>query len=318
VSPSDPTGQKHGQRPCFDLDDSELVRRVSALHHHGCETLGSLLVYLGEMDRRRLYANAGFDSMHAWCVRKLGMSDQAAFKRVRVARLCRKLPAIIERVRAGSLHLSGLVVLCPHLTDANYTELLDAAAGKTRREIERLLAVRSPKPDAPTSIRRLPARRPPAGPALPVVAPQAEPSRDEVAASSDRRGDDKAASTPHEDRARPRQALVTAPAPSSVSGTSTGVARVAEPAPRPSTRATRIRRDAPGTPARASTTPPSCRVASMVSKQRSSSSERRDRSAAQLPASKIETWGFERPLVTSSAHAKSAARPSPRSSTEAT
>ncbi len=211
VSPSDPTGQKHGQGPCFDLDDSELVRRVSALHHHGCETLGSLLVYLGEMDHRRLYADAGFDSMHAWCVRKLGMSDQAAFKRVRVARLSRKLPAIIERVRAGSLHLSGLVVLCPHLTDANHTELLDAAAGKTRREIERLLAVRSPKPDAPTSIRRLPARRPPAEPALPVVAPQAEPSRDEVAASSDRRGDDKAASTPHEDRARPRQALVTAP-----------------------------------------------------------------------------------------------------------
>ena len=133
--------------------------------------LGSLLVYLGEVDHRRLYASAGYDSMHGYCVRKLGMSDQAAFKRLRVARMARELPAIIEGVGAGRLHLSGLVVLCPHLTEANHAELLEEASGKSRRDVERLLAVRFPKPDAATSIRRVPAQRAPDPPASPQPTP---------------------------------------------------------------------------------------------------------------------------------------------------
>ncbi len=153
------------------LDDAEVVRRLHALHHDSCVVLGSLLVYLGEVEHRRLYASAGYDSMHGYCVRKLGMSDQAAFKRLRVARMARELPAIIEGVGAGRLHLSGLVVLCPHLTEANHAELLEEASGKSRRDVERLLAVRFPKPDAATSIRRVPAQRAPDPPASPQPTP---------------------------------------------------------------------------------------------------------------------------------------------------
>jgi hypothetical protein len=38
-------------------------------------------------------------------------------------------------------------------------ELLDAASGKTKREVEHLLAVRFPRPDVPSSLRKRPERR---------------------------------------------------------------------------------------------------------------------------------------------------------------
>jgi hypothetical protein len=58
----------------------------------------------------------------------------------------------------GRLHLSGIVVLRPHLTEANRETLLSRAANKTKRQIEELIAELFPKPDVPTTIRKLPER----------------------------------------------------------------------------------------------------------------------------------------------------------------
>ncbi len=192
------------------LDDAALIERVRALHGRSCTVLADLLAHLAELDRRRLYADAGFDSMHAFCVRKLGMSDQAAFKRVRVARTARRFPAIFDAIAQRRLHLSGLVVLCPHLTDANHSDLLTEAFGKTRRELQKLVAARAPKPDVPTSIRRLPARRPPARAGLPLVAQQAGPPRDAGTARTDH-GEAREAPAPREAPVRPLPISVAAP-----------------------------------------------------------------------------------------------------------
>jgi hypothetical protein len=58
----------------------------------------------------------------------------------------------------GRLHLSGIGKLAPHLTDANCEEVLARAAHKSKREIEELVAELAPKPDVPTSVRKLPTR----------------------------------------------------------------------------------------------------------------------------------------------------------------
>jgi hypothetical protein len=59
-------------------------------------------------------------------------------------------------VAHNELHLSAIVLLAPHLTQANHDELLSAARHRSKREVERLLAERFPQPDAPEEIRRLP------------------------------------------------------------------------------------------------------------------------------------------------------------------
>src|SRR5262249_46450133 len=85
-----------------------------------------------------------------------------------------------EALRSGQVHLSGLRLLAPHLTPANHRELLADAAGKTKREIEELVARLAPQPAVPPTIRRLPERAPAEPVALALdLAPARPPPRQE-------------------------------------------------------------------------------------------------------------------------------------------
>src|SRR5438093_12942149 len=75
-----------------------------------------LLVHLGEVDERKLYLECAFPSMFEFCVGELRFSEDAAYNRIMVARAARRLPAVIEAMRSGQVHLSGLRLLAPHLT----------------------------------------------------------------------------------------------------------------------------------------------------------------------------------------------------------
>ncbi|MCB9732552.1 MAG: hypothetical protein H6745_08065 [Deltaproteobacteria bacterium] len=87
----------------------------------------------------------------------MNWSEGEAAKKIQAARAARRFPLLLDRVRAGRLHLAGVVLLAPKLTDANAPSLIDAACGKSKREIEALLAARFPRPDVAPSIRKLPA-----------------------------------------------------------------------------------------------------------------------------------------------------------------
>jgi len=85
--------------------------------------------------------------MFAYCVGKLRLSEQAAFKRITAARLARRFPSIFAALAEGRLHLSGITLLAPHLTEDSAEGLLAAAEHKTKSEVETLLAERFPRPD---------------------------------------------------------------------------------------------------------------------------------------------------------------------------
>ncbi len=115
-------------------------------------------MHLGEIDERRLYLDRAFSSMFAFCVGELGFSEDATCNRINVARAARRLPVILEVVRSGRVHLTGLRLLAPHLTMENQSKVLAEAAGKSKREIEELVARLSPQPPVPTVVRKLPNR----------------------------------------------------------------------------------------------------------------------------------------------------------------
>src|SRR5438045_5981123 len=100
----------------------------------------------------------GYSSLFSYCTEALGMSEGAAGRRVAAARVCRRISGVFERVARGDLHLCALCALAPHLTEENAAELFGACRGKTRRQIEELLATRFPRPDVREQIRRLPSR----------------------------------------------------------------------------------------------------------------------------------------------------------------
>ena len=68
----------------------------------------------------------------------------------------RRLPAVVEAVRDGRLHLSAVLLLAPRLTGENHRALMAEASGKSKREVEEVVARWFPRPDAATSVRRLP------------------------------------------------------------------------------------------------------------------------------------------------------------------
>jgi 5-methylcytosine-specific restriction endonuclease McrA len=142
------------------LGDAALTQALRALAGRERAATVEFIRHIAEFDARRLWAPAGFPSMHEYCVRELRLSDQATFKRIRAARLARRFPRVMTMLEDGRLHLSGVVVLNKHVTESNADELLEAATHKTRDEIEALIAARFPRPDVPTRVRALPAPTP--------------------------------------------------------------------------------------------------------------------------------------------------------------
>src|SRR6478752_2487167 len=140
------------------LGNSELLAALSSLVRQSNELTAQVLAHLVELEERMLHLELGFASLFSYCVKTLGMSEGAAGRRVAAARVCRRFSAAFEHVARGQLHLCALCALAPHLTADNATELLDACRGRTRRQVEELLAVRFPRPDVREQIRRLPAR----------------------------------------------------------------------------------------------------------------------------------------------------------------
>jgi len=111
----------------------------------------------------------GFPSLFAYCTESLGFCEATAWRRITAARVCRRFPQAFALVSRGSLHLSALCALKPHLNADNANELFELCSGKSTRKLDALLAARFPKPDVRDSIRRLPTRRAPAETGAPEV-----------------------------------------------------------------------------------------------------------------------------------------------------
>jgi 5-methylcytosine-specific restriction endonuclease McrA len=116
-----------------------------------------VLALIAEVDKRKLYRPAPCSSMYAYCIERLGFSEDEAYNRIHAARAARRYPVIFEMIADGRLRLIGARLLRKYLTPATAAELLEAATHKTRKQIEQLLADRFPRPDVPAQIVALPA-----------------------------------------------------------------------------------------------------------------------------------------------------------------
>ena len=141
------------------VSDREVVGRLRELLVQERSVLAEVLAHLGEVEERKLFLAAACSSMHGYCVRVLGMSEDAAFKRIRAARVARRFPVVLDAIADGRLNLSGVVLIASHLTQDNADGLVAEAVGKTRAEIEVVLARRAPRPDVPARIERVAEQR---------------------------------------------------------------------------------------------------------------------------------------------------------------
>ena len=154
------------------LSDPDLLSNLSALVARERAATAELLAHIAEVDARRLFRDAAYPSMFAYCVAELHLSEDAAYKHITTARASRRFPMLYDAIADGRLHLSAVLLLAVHLTSESIAELVAAAAHKSKLEIERLLAERFPLPDVLASIRVLPSGVTESGPlaVLPALA----------------------------------------------------------------------------------------------------------------------------------------------------
>lgn len=152
------------------LSHAELLTRLQDLAAGARENTVEMVAHLAELEARRSYLQEGYGSLFDYCRLALRLSEHSAYNRVAATRVVRQFPAILARLEDGSLNLTTVRLVAPHLTSDNHREVLARAAGCSKRETEALVASLAPQPDVASSVRRLlvvrggtPDDQPPAG-----------------------------------------------------------------------------------------------------------------------------------------------------------
>ncbi|MFA5140025.1 MAG: HNH endonuclease signature motif containing protein [Elusimicrobiota bacterium] len=138
---------------CESLSDEALLSALKSAVADERRSLTAVLRHLAETDRRKLYARAGAPSMFVYCIKELRYSECAAARRIHAARAARAYPVIFGMLTRGSISLSTVSLLAPLLTPQNHIGLLARSAGKSKREVDKLLAGFRPQPETVDRIR---------------------------------------------------------------------------------------------------------------------------------------------------------------------
>ncbi len=153
------------------LSNEALIAEIAAAAGRERHATARLVGLLAELDARRLYLEAGCASLFTYCTDVLHLSEHAAYGRIEAARASRRFPGLLEGLADGSLTLTTVTLLAPHLTVANHRAVLAEARHVPKRAIEALVARLRPQPDVPAVVRKLPV--PPAPPTLASAPPAA-------------------------------------------------------------------------------------------------------------------------------------------------
>ena len=87
--------------PVFRLSNEALVQELEeSIAQDGPHTARQVAL-IDEVERRRLYAPAGYQSMFAYCLGELHLSEDAAYKRLQVARAARECPGVLAALAEG-------------------------------------------------------------------------------------------------------------------------------------------------------------------------------------------------------------------------
>ena len=157
------------------LDDQALKLSLGTRAGSERAATADFLADIAEFDARRLYVPSGYDSMYAYSLRELRLSEDAAVMRIRAARAARLFPEIFPALAEGRLSLTAVFLLSRHVMDEQGNrapggqELVAEAMDKTKGEIQRLIAERFPQPDLPSKLEALAAT-----PASPTSSPVPE------------------------------------------------------------------------------------------------------------------------------------------------
>jgi hypothetical protein len=134
------------------ISDEELFATVQHLTARSNVALADLLAHLGEVERRGIHRLRACASLYTYCIYELRLSEDAAFRRSKAARLVREYPELHDAIARGEIHLTGVLMIGPHLGGERHAEILRRARFRSKRELLRLLAEIDPQPEIPALV----------------------------------------------------------------------------------------------------------------------------------------------------------------------
>jgi 5-methylcytosine-specific restriction endonuclease McrA len=137
------------------LSDDELLASTRRLVGKSNQLLAALLVHLAEVEVRGVHRARSCASLYTYCIYELRFSEDAAARRSAAARFVKQFPALLDLVADGELHLTGLLMIAPHLTPENQAEVLGRARFRTKKELAKLVRELSPLPGVPDVVEPL-------------------------------------------------------------------------------------------------------------------------------------------------------------------
>ena len=157
--------------PILDLANDQLLQTLKAARVREQEAIADVVLYLREVDSRKLYREAGYPSLFLFCTGELKYSESGAMRRITAARLLGTHPDLYGKLCSGELSLTALAELAKVLTPENKSELIPAVIGKPKLERQAVVAayggVTAPKRERVTVAR---VAEPAASVALPLFA----------------------------------------------------------------------------------------------------------------------------------------------------
>ncbi len=125
------------------LSAADALQKLDAIDLEEKARIAEGIALIAVIDHRKDYLGAGYSCMRDYCMGRLRMSADQAFRRIQVARLALNFPEVFEYLADGRLSLATASVLAPHLTAESGADVLAASSFKSREEILRLIAERS-------------------------------------------------------------------------------------------------------------------------------------------------------------------------------
>lgn len=128
-----------------NLSDQVLMEKTEILVQEEREILTAVLHHLLEIEHRRLFADFGFKSLYDFTVRKLGYSEDQAYRRIAAMRLLKELPQMEEKINKGEVSLSHIGLAqsffkkeAKKLSADQKMDLLERISNTSVREAERI------------------------------------------------------------------------------------------------------------------------------------------------------------------------------------
>src|SRR3954464_12025329 len=138
-----------GTRSLAQLSDDELLANTRRLVGKSNQLLAALLVHLAEVEVRGVHRTRSCASLYTYCIYELRFSEDAAARRSAAARFAKEFPVLLDAVAAGELHLTGLLMIGPHLTTENHAQVLARGIFRTKKDRASLVHRFYPLADIP-------------------------------------------------------------------------------------------------------------------------------------------------------------------------